>query len=54
MPRFIALCVCIAFLFLAGGWVKVGLVLAGGVFTLLVLYVAWLGVRLFIGPPRQP
>lgn len=54
MSRLIAFVFCLAFLFLAGGWVKVGLVLAGGVGAMLALYVAWLGVRLFIGPQRQP
>ena len=54
MSRLIAFVFCLAFLFLAGGWVKFGMVLAGGVFALLVLYVVFLSVRLFIGPPRQP
>lgn len=54
MSRLIAFVFCLAFLFLAGGWVKVGLVLAGGVGAMLALYVAWLAVRLFIGPQRQP
>ncbi len=53
MSRLIAFLFCLAFLCLAGGWVKFGLALAGGVVALLALYVAWLGVRLFIGPPRQ-
>lgn len=54
MTRFILFVFCIAFLTLAGGWVKVGMALVALVFALLVGYLAWAGVRLFMGSPRQP
>ncbi|MFZ3159105.1 MAG: hypothetical protein WA134_02785 [Rhodoferax sp.] len=51
MSRLIAFVFCIAFLFLAGGGVKIGMVLMALVFALLVAFVAYLLVRLFLGPP---
>lgn len=53
MSRFIAFVFCIAFLFLAGGWVKSGMVLMAGFFALLATFVVYLFVKIFLGPPRQ-
>ena len=53
MSRLIAFVFCIAFLFLAGGGVKIGMVLMALVFAMLVAFVAYLFVRLFLGPPRS-
>lgn len=53
MSRLILFVFCIAFLFLAGGGVKIGMALMALVFALLVAFVAYLFVRLFLGPPRS-
>ena len=53
MSRLILFVFCIAFLFLAGGGVKIGMVLMALVFALLVAFVAYLFIRLFLGPPRS-
>ncbi len=53
MSRLIAFVFCIALLLLAGGAVKSGMALMALVFALLAAFVAYLLVRLFLGPPRS-
>lgn len=52
MPRLIAFVFCIAFLFGAGGYVRVGMALAAAVVVALVGYLVWNLLRMFIGPMR--
>ncbi len=52
MTRFIALVFCLTFLFLAGGWIKFGMVLSGAIAAMLVAYTAWLFMRMFLGSRR--
>lgn len=53
MSRLILFVFCIAFLFLAGGGVKIGMVLMALVFALLVAFVGYLMLRIFLGSPRR-
>jgi hypothetical protein len=52
MPRLIAFIFCIAFLFGAGGFVRVGMALAAASVLTLGGYLAWSLVRMFIGSGR--
>jgi len=52
MPRLIAFVFCIAFLFGAGGFVRVGMALAAAGVVALVGYLLWSLLRMFIGPAR--
>lgn len=52
MPRLIALIFCLAFLFSAGGFVRVGLAMAVAGMVALGSYLAWSLVRMFIGTAR--
>jgi len=53
MSHLIAFVFCIAFLFLAGGGVKTGMVLMAVVFVMLVAFVGYLMIRIFLGPRGQ-
>lgn len=53
MSRLIAFVFCIAFLVMAGGFTKTGMALAALAFALLVALVAYLFIRLFLGPPQR-
>ncbi len=53
MSHLIAFIFCIAFLALAGGGVKAGMVLMAVVFAMLVAYVGYLMLRMFLGSPRK-
>lgn len=52
MSRLIAFVFCIAFLLLAGGWVKVGMALMALVVALLFTYGGYLLLRMFMGSGR--
>lgn len=54
MSRLIAFVFCLTVLFLAGGWVKSGLVLLAVVAVLLVAYIAALAISVFIRPVQRP
>jgi hypothetical protein len=52
MPRLIAFVFCVAFLFGAGGFVRVGMALAAAGVVALGCYLVWGLLRMFIGPAR--
>lgn len=53
MAHLIAFVFCIAFLVLAGGFIKIGMALMALVFALLVAFVVYLLIRLFLGSPAK-